>query len=247
MANCPSSNERLFGGAVVLEVADGCPDVKPLESEWKALAAGTTKGFDFNPNTTTSDADDGGGYVETIVTNSDFTISFDGEVRVKDKLDQYGFGRFTKYFHTEMAARRQPGIWVRLNYGPVEFIGYMTITALNSSGGTNDITPFTTEFKVGDASTIEVNENNSVAVTGVTVTPATSTGAAGGTSTFTVNIAPTGATNKDFTVASTDPTKATATASGNTVTVTRVAAGSAQIVINTEDGNFVATHTVTIS
>lgn len=247
MANCQNSNERLFGGAVVLEVADGCPDVKPLEAEWMALAAGTTKGFDFNPNTTTSDADDGGGYVETIVTNSDFTISFDGEVRVKDKLDQYGFGRFTKYFHTEVAARRQPGIWVRLNYGPVEFIGYMNITALNSSGGTNDITPFTTEFKVGDASTIEVNENNSVAVTGVTVTPTTSTGTAGGTSTFTVNIAPTGATNKGFTVATTDATKATATASGNTVTVTRVATGSAQIIINTEDGNFVAVHTVTVT
>lgn len=247
MANCQNSNERLFGGAVVLEVADGCPDVKPLESEWMALAAGTTKGFDFNPNTTTSDADDGGGYVETIVTNSDFTISFEGEVRVKDKLDQYGFGRYTRYFHTEVAARRQPGIWVRLNYGPVEFIGYMNITALNSSGGTNDITPFTTEFKVGDASTIEVNENNSVAVTGVTVTPATSTGAAGGTSTFTVNIAPTGATNKDFSVATTDATKATATASGNTVTVNRVATGSAQIIINTEDGNFVAVHTVTVT
>ena len=100
---------------------------------------------------------------------------------------------------------------------------------------------------MGDASTIEVNEVTAVAVTGVTVTPATSTGAAGGTSTFTVNIAPTGATNKDFTVASTDPTKATATASGTTVTVNRVAAGSAQIVINTEDGNFVATHTVTVS
>jgi len=247
MANCQNSNERLFGGAVVLEVADGCPDVKPLESEWMALAAGTTKGFDFNPNTTTSDADDGGGYVESIVTNSDFTISFDGEVRVRDKLDQYGFGRFTRYFHTEVAARRQPGMWVRLNYGPVEFVGYMNITALNSSGGTNDITPFTTEFKVGDASTIEVNENNSVAVTGVTVTPTTSTGTAGGTSTFTVNIAPTGATNKDFTVATTDATKATATASGNTVTVTRVATGSAQIIINTEDGNFVAVHTVTVT
>lgn len=247
MANCQNSNERLFGGAVVLEVADGCPDVKPLEDEWMALAAGTTKGFDFNPNTTTSDADDGGGYVESIVTNSDFTISFDGEVRVRDKLDQYGFGRFTRYFHTEVAARRQPGMWVRLNYGPVEFVGYMNITALNSSGGTNDITPFTTEFKVGDASTIEVNENNSVAVTGVTVTPTTSTGTAGGTSTFTVNIAPTGATNKDFTVATTDATKATATAAGNTVTVTRVATGSAQIIINTEDGNFVAVHTVTIT
>ncbi len=134
-----------------------------------------------------------------------------------------------------------------MDYGPVEFIGYMNITALSSDGGTNDIVTFSTEFKVGDASTIEVNEITAVAVTGVTVTPATSTGAAGGNSTFTVNIAPTGATNKDFTVATTDATKATATASGNTVTVTRVATGSAQIIINTEDGNFVAVHTVTVT
>lgn len=247
MANCQNSNERLFGGAVVLEVADGCPDVKPLESEWMALAAGTSKGFDFNPNSVTSDADDGGGYVETIITNSDFTLSFEGEVRKKDKLDQYGVGKFIKYFADELKAKRQPGSWVRMDYGPVEFVGYMNITALSSDGGTNDIVTFSTEFKVGDATTIEVNELTAVAVTGVTVSPATSTGAAGGTSTFTVNIAPTGATNKDFTVATTDATKATATASGNTVTVTRVATGSAQIIINTEDGNFVAVHTVTVT
>ena len=247
MANCQNSNERLFGGAVVLEVADGCPDVKPLEGEWMALAAGTSKGFDFNPNSVTSDADDGGGYVETIITNSDFTLSFEGEVRKKDKLDQYGVGKFIKYFADELKAKRQPGIWVRMDYGPDEFVGYMNLTALSSDGGTTAIVTFSTEFKVGDATTIEVNELTAVAVTGVTVSPATSTGAAGGTSTFTVNIAPTGATNKDFTVATTDATKATATASGNTVTVTRVATGSAQIIINTEDGNFVAVHTVTVT
>ncbi|MEG2115605.1 MAG: Ig-like domain-containing protein, partial [Hafnia sp.] len=59
--------------------------------------------------------------------------------------------------------------------------------------------------------------------------------------------APAAATNQQFTFASADPTKATATASGNTVTVSRVATGSAQIIINTADGNFVATHTVTVS
>lgn len=67
MADCQNSNERLFGGAVVLEVADGCSDVVPQESEWKALAAGTSKGWDFSPNTVTSDADDGGGFVESII------------------------------------------------------------------------------------------------------------------------------------------------------------------------------------
>lgn len=247
MPNCQNSNERLFGGAVVLEVADGCADTLPQEADWKALAAGTSKGFDFNPNSVTSDADDGGGYVETIITNSDFTISFEGEVRKKDKLDQYGIGKFITYFAGELKAKRQPGLWVRMDYGPVEFIGYMVVTALSSDGGTNDIVSLSTEFKVGDASTIQVNEVNDVAVTGVTLTPTTSTGAAGGTSTFAVNVAPAGATNKSFTISSTDPTKATATVSGTTVTVNRVATGTAQIVVNTVDGNKVATHTVTVS
>lgn len=247
MAQCATSNEKLFGRAIVLEVADGCADTVPLEAEWKALAAGTSKSFDFSPNSVTSDADDTQGFVENIVTNADFTLSFEGEVRKQDKLDQYGVGKFIKYFTDEIKAARQPSLWVRMQFGPVTFIGYMIINALSSDGGTNDIVTFSTEFKVGDASTIEVNEVTSVAVTGVTLTPATSTGTAGGTSTFTVNISPTGASNKDFTVATTDATKATAAASGSTVTVTRVATGSAQIIVNTEDGNFVAVHTVTIT
>lgn len=179
MADCQNSNERLFGGAVVLEVADGCPDAKPQEADWKLLAAGTSKGFDFNPNTVTSDADDGGGYVETIITNSDFTISFEGEVRKKDKLDQYGVGRFIEYFAGELKAKRQPGIWVRMDYGPVEFIGYMNITALSSDGGTNDIVTFSTEFKVGDASTIEVIAAETLAfTTDLAATKSVATGSA---------------------------------------------------------------------
>ncbi|AMG55194.1 immunoglobulin domain-containing protein [Citrobacter amalonaticus] len=179
MADCQNSNERLFGGAVVLEVADGCPDAKPQEADWKSLAAGTSKGFDFNPNTVTSDADDGGGYVETIITNSDFTISFEGEVRKKDKLDQYGVGRFIEYFAGELKAKRQPGIWVRMDYGPVEFIGYMNITALSSDGGTNDIVTFSTEFKVGDASTIEVIAAETLAfTTDLAATKSVATGSA---------------------------------------------------------------------
>lgn len=165
MAVCQNSNERLFGGAIVLEVADGCPDVKPAEVDWLALAAGTSKGFDFSPNSTTSDADDGAGYVETIVTNSDFTISFDGEVRKGDKLDQYGVGKFIKYFHSELQARRQPGLWVRMDFGPVRFTGYMVVTALSADGGTNDIVTFTTEFKVGAAETIEVVDAPTIKIT----------------------------------------------------------------------------------
>ncbi|PLR40711.1 DNA breaking-rejoining protein [Chimaeribacter californicus] len=245
MANCQNSNERLFGGAVVLEVADGCSDTLPQESEWKALAAGTSKGWDFSPNTVTSDADDGGGYVESIITNADFTISFEGEVRKNDKLDQYGIGRFIKYFATELKARRQPGIWVRMEYGPVTFIGYMVVTALSSDGGTNDIVTFSTEFKVGDASTIDVRDTDeTVAATGVTVTPATTSLAVGATRQLTAAVTPSDATDKSGTWKTSDATKATVSSTG---LVTGVAAGTATITFTSTDGAFTGSTAATIT
>jgi hypothetical protein len=157
MQGCSNDNSKLFGRAVVLEVALGCPDVVPTESERLPLMAGTSKGFDFSPNTVTSDADDTKGYLESIVTNSDFTISFEGEVRKKDRLDQFGVGRLVKYYNDEVKASRQPSLWVFMDYGPVVFQGYMLITALSSSGGSNDIVTLSTEFKVADSDTIDVS------------------------------------------------------------------------------------------
>lgn len=246
MEGCNDSG-LLVGKNVVLEVALGCADTVPTEQDWKALAAGTSKTADLSPNTVTSDADDKGAWVESAVTNADITISFEGEVRKKDSLDQFGFGKFFKYFIDEVNAKRQPTLWVRVVIGPIEFVGYMVTTALSTDGGTNDIVTFSTEFKVYDGNTVAVTLIDTVPVTGVTLTPTTSTGAAGGSSTFTVTVLPSGATNKAFDVATTDATKATAAAVGNIVTVTRVATGSAQIVISTEDGNFVATHTATVT
>ncbi|PBI79604.1 DNA breaking-rejoining protein [Rahnella victoriana] len=245
MAICQTDNSKLFGRAIVLEVADGCADTVPLESEWKALAAGTSKGFDFSPNTVTSDADDTKGYVENIVTNSDFTISFEGEVRKNDKLDQYGIGNFIKYYNTEIKAARQPTLWVRMEYGPVTFVGYMVITALSSDGGTNDIVTFTTEFKVADADTVQVNDTtDDIPVASVTVTPATSTGAVGATVQLTANVLPSDATNKAGVWSSSDATKATVNASG---LVSRVAVGTATITFTTTDGGKTGTSAITIT
>ncbi|WP_439212492.1 Ig-like domain-containing protein [Duffyella gerundensis] len=245
MAICQTDNSKLFGRAIVLEVADGCPDTVPQESEWKALAAGTSKGFDFSPNSVTSDADDTKGYVENIVTNADFTISFEGEVRRNDKLDQYGVGRLIKYFNTEIQATRQPTLWVRMEFGPVTFIGYMLINALSSDGGTNDIITFSTEFKVAAADTIQViDTDDAVAVTGVTVTPATTSLAVGATRQLTGAVLPADATNKGGTWTTSDATKATVSSSG---LVTGVAAGTATITFTSSDGGFTGTTSATIT
>ena len=244
-ANCPTDNTKLFGRAIVLEVADGCADTVPQESEWKALAAGTSKGFDFSPNSVTSDADDTKGYVENIVTNADFTISFEGEVRRNDKLDQYGVGRLIKYFNTEIQAARQPTLWVRMEFGPVTFIGYMLINALSSDGGTNDIITFSTEFKVAAADTIQVvDTDDSVPATGVTVTPATASVVVSATRQLTGTVLPADATDKSGTWTTSDATKATVSSTG---LVTGVAAGTATITFKSNDGNFTGTTTVTVT
>lgn len=244
-ANCPTDNTKLFGRAIVLEVADGCADTMPLESEWMALAAGTSKGFDFSPNSVTSDADDTKGYVENIVTNADFTISFEGEVRRNDKLDQYGVFRLIKYFNTEIQAARQPTIWVRMEFGAITFIGYMLINALSSDGGTNDIITFSTEFKVAAADTIQViDTEDDVAVASVSVTPSTSSGAVGSTVQLTANVLPSDATDKTGTWTSSDPTKATVSSTG---LVTRVATGSATMTFTTNDGAKTGTSAITVT
>ncbi|MGC1059416.1 Ig-like domain-containing protein [Pantoea agglomerans] len=244
-ANCPTDNTALFGRAIVLEVADGCADAVPQESEWKALAAGTSKGFDFSPNSVTSDADDTQGYVENIVTNADFTISFEGEVRKNDKIDQYSVFRLIKYFNTEIQAARQPTIWVRMEFGAVTFQGYMLINALSSDGGTNDIITFSTEFKVAAANTIEVlDTDDAVPATGVTVTPATTSVVVGATRQLTGTVLPTDATDKSGTWTTSDATKATVSSTG---LVTGVAAGTATITFKSNDGNFTGTTTVTVT
>ncbi|MCX8650948.1 hypothetical protein J3U21_11455 [Gilliamella sp. B2776] len=156
MAECSEQNSQLFGAAVVLEVCDGCPDKTPKEADWKALMAGKSKGIDYGPNTATSDADDQGGFAESIVINADIALSFEGEVRVNDKLDQYGFFKLERYFTTELANKRQPSLWVRLMYGENTFVAYMNITSLSWNGGSNDIVSASLEFKVASSKSVKI-------------------------------------------------------------------------------------------
>ena len=245
MQGCSTDNSKLFGRAVVLEVALGCPDVIPPESERQSLMAGTSKGFDFSPNTVTSDADDTKGYVENIVTNSDFTISFEGEVRKRDKLDQFGVGKYIKYYNDEVKAGRQPTIWVFMDYGPVQFQGYMVITALSSDGGSNDIVTLSTEFKVSDSDTVDVQETpDEVPVTGVALTPATTSVVVGATRQLSAAVSPTDATDKTGVWASSDTSKFTISTTG---LITGVAAGTGSATFTTTDGAKVGTTAVTVT
>ncbi|MFY9995064.1 MAG: phage tail protein [Leclercia sp.] len=86
-----------------------------------------------------------------------------------------------------------------------------------------------------------------VTVTGVTLDKSTLTVASGASDSINVTISPSGATDKTFRVASSDPAKATVTASGDVLTITGVAAGTAEIIVMSNDGLKVAICKVTVS
>ncbi|MFL3338163.1 Ig-like domain-containing protein [Klebsiella oxytoca] len=249
MQGC-SNNEQLIGRAKTLELAYGCSDQMPAEGDWKLMGLPTSATWDMSPEALTSDADNGG-FSSNLIASLDPTYSIEGEVRVQDRTDEFGIQQFVKYIADEVRARRQPAVWMRFHWGDFYHIGYMVPTGASDGGGVKEIVTYSFEFKLADGNTFQITEaDDGIPVTGVTVTPTTSTVAAGSSATFTVNVAPDDADNKLFTVTSSMPSRATAAFTGNTVTVSApsgATAGTAVITVKTVDGEFTATHTVTVT
>lgn len=86
--------------------------------------------------------------------------------------------------------------------------------------------------------------SSSVAVTGVTVSPTTTSINVGSTTTLTATVSPSNATNKTVSWSSSNTSVATVNSSG---VVSGVAAGSATITVTTQDGGKTATCAVTVN
>lgn len=84
-------------------------------------------------------------------------------------------------------------------------------------------------------------------VTGVSLDKSTTTVAVAATTTLNVTVAPASASDQSFRATTTDAGKATVTVVGTVLTVTGIAAGTADIIVMTNDGLFVATCKVTVS
>jgi uncharacterized protein YjdB len=93
------------------------------------------------------------------------------------------------------------------------------------------------------ASSVVTVTNTNIPVTGVSISPPTTTVAAGSTTPLTALVAPANATTKTVTWSSSAPTVATVSATG---VVTGVSAGTA-IITATAQGSFTATSTVTVT
>ena len=86
-----------------------------------------------------------------------------------------------------------------------------------------------------------------IAVTGVSLDKSTTTVAVAATTTLNVTVAPASASDQSFRATTTDAGKATVTVAGTVLTVTGIAAGTADIIVMTNDGLFVATCKVTVA
>lgn len=84
-------------------------------------------------------------------------------------------------------------------------------------------------------------------VTGVTLDKSTATVAVAATTTLNATVSPASASDKSFRATSTDAGIVTVSVSDTVLTVTGIAAGSADIIVMTNDGLFVATCSVTVS
>lgn len=248
MQGCANDFGKLIGKVAVLRMAYGCADAVPALSEWKRLGAMTTKGIDYSMNTVNSEADDAKGLVENLVNSMDFTISGEGEFRRKDKDNEIGAMRLSKYIFDEIQAGRQPTIWVRFDFAGQDsgtyIMGYFNTTSWSGDFGTSDISTFSGEWKVYDADTVVFEVSDTVAVSGVAVTPDNGSVKVGSTLQLSAEVSPANATNKAVTWSSSDASKATVSSSG---LVTGVGAGSVTITATTTDGAKKSSSAVTVS
>lgn len=98
---------------------------------------------------------------------------------------------------------------------------------------------------VTDMRAVTINHDiDYIAVTGLSITPATVTLAAAATQQLTATFSPASPSNTDITYVSSDPTKATVNSTG---LVTAIATGTATITATTADGGFTDTCVVTVS
>ena len=131
----------------------------------------------------------------------------------------------------------------------VEGASPLTITGLTANTQYNK-GDFVAQRKVGEALSAKVDlpafktKLATVAVTGVTLAPATANIAVGATQQLTPTVTPTNATNKQVTYTSDKEAVATVNASG---LVTGVTAGTANITVTTADGAKTAKSLITVT
>ena len=220
--NCAS--DKFVGKSVLAEFALACGDVDPMTLTWLPLGAARNKSITMSADTVDATADDSaGGFRDTLITYKTFEAAIDGVTKRDD-----GTTSNQQLLFNHFVTDPQPYVWIRLT-GPINtVIGFCVLTEFSQEFPYDDIATYSmtasaTSRPGGLASVIV--EDTPIAVTSVTVSPATATVAVGLTTNLLSHVFP-NAANQAVTWSSATPAKATVNASG---IVTGVAAGTSVV------------------
>lgn len=239
--NCAS--DKFVGKSVLAEFALACGDVDPLTLTWLPLGAARNKSKTMSADTVDATADDSvGSFRDTLVTYKTFELSIDG-VTKRDDGTTSNQQLLSSHFETDP----QPYVWMRLT-GPINTtVSFCVLTEFSEEYPYDDVATYSmtasaTSRPGGLASVI--TSPTPIAVTSVTVSPATATVAVGLTTNLLSHVFPNAAL-QSVTWSSATPAKATVNASG---IVTGVSAGTSVVTATSvSDPTKSASCTVTVA
>lgn len=220
--NCAGS--KFVGKDVLFEFALACGDVDPEGLSWLPLGAARNKSQNISSDTVDATADDSvGSFRETLTTFKTFEVTVDGVTKRDDGTTTNQYVLFQHYITDP-----QPYCWIRLT-GPIKtVVAFCVLTEFTEEAPYDDVMTYsisaTATARDGAEDSVIVSLTP-VAVTGVTVTPATAIVEIGNTTNLNATVQPASAVQA---VTWESDTPAVATVDSNGV-VTGVSAGSAII------------------
>lgn len=122
------------------------------------------------------------------------------------------------------------------------------VSSLGKTVTTNEVMTRTVKLSNNGKPSLAEDDGTAVInVTGVSLDKTTASVAVGATVQLIATVAPASASDQSIRAATSDPAKATVALNGKNITVTGVAAGAVEIIVMTNDGQFIAISKVTIS
>lgn len=220
MAALNCAGTKFVGKRVLLEFALACGDVDPNTLTWLKLGGVRNKSVNRSTDTIDVTTDDSFGDIrETLGTFKTFELSVDGLTKLED-----GTTVNQNMLSTHYDDNTQAYVWIRLT-GPIKTtIAFCVLTEFSEEYPYDDAMSFSISAAAtgrGGALPSVITSLTPVAVTGVTVTPATATVAVGNITNLLATVQPINAVQA---VTWSSATPATATVSSTGV-VTGVAAG----------------------
>lgn len=146
--------DKYVGREVALEFYIGCGDTLPQEADWKPVGALRTKEVNLEWDTTDATADDNPGSVRSnLATYKAFTISGDGVSKRSDGTLSNQTALYKHVFNPTTTGN-QPVVWMRVTFPDVTFVSYMLVTTMDRSAPYDDITTFSFEASMTEASAL---------------------------------------------------------------------------------------------